>query len=386
MPNYSLSVNFAGLKLKNPLIVTASDITRNVWQLEEAEKYGASAVILKAISIDPKALVSKTRFHIDKNSIFGFAGSKRLNCDEAERLIKNAKKTVKIPIGVNIIYSKPEDLDHYLAIAKRMQEAGTDFIEINFFPSTMRKPEGVNIPQLIYEGVKAVKQIAKVPIIAKLTPEGVDVAQAALAMEKGGADAIHAIDAVSGSPEIDIYDKGRLLAKGTKNCVLWLSGEYIRPVAQATVIKVAKTVKIPVLGTGGITNWRHVIEMIMFGATATGLCTVLMIYGFEVLKDIEEKIGKFMEDTGFTRLEDFRGIALNNILNYSTDVELLPVSAKVNRDLCNGCGLCVKPAHCGVDHRAMRIVNGKAEVETEQCLGCGVCSYLCPTKAISMVL
>lgn len=385
MSNSSLSVNFAGLELRNPLIVTASDVTRNVWQLEEAEKCGASAVILKAISIDPKALKSRTRFHFDKDSVFGFAGSKRLNCDEAERLIKNAKKTVKIPIGVNIIYSRPDDLDHYLDIARRMQEAGTDFIEMNFFPSTMRRPEGVDIPQLIYEGVKAVKQVATVPIMTKLTPEGVDVAQAALAMEKGGADAIHAIDAVSGSPEIDIYDKGKLLTKGTKNSVLWLSGEYIRPVAQAAVIKVAKTVKIPVLGTGGITNWRHAVEMIMFGATATGLCTVLMIHGFEVLRDIEKKMGKFMEDTGFNGLEDFRGMALKNILSYSTDVELLPVSAKVSRDLCNGCGLCVKPAHCGVDHRAMRIVNGKAEVETEQCLGCGSCSYLCPTKAISMV-
>lgn len=385
MPNYSLSVNFAGLKLRNPLIVTASDVTRNVWQLEEAEKCGASAVILKAISIDPKALKSKTRFHFNHETIFGFAGSKRLNCDEAERLIKNAKKTVNIPLGVNIIYSKPDDLDRYLTIVRRMQEAGADFIEINFFPSTMRKPEGVDILKSIYEGVKAVKQIATVPIITKLTPEGVEVAQAALAMEKGGADAIHAIDAVSGAPQIDIYNKGKLLAKGTKNCVLWLSGEYLRPIAQASVIKVAKTVKIPVLGTGGITHWRHVIEMIMFGATATGLCTVLMIHGFKVLKDIEKKMGKFMEDTGFNGLEDLRGIALKNILSYSTDVKLLPVSAKVNKDLCNGCGLCIKPAHCGVDYRAIRIVNGKAEVETKQCLGCGTCSYLCPTKAISMV-
>jgi Pyruvate/2-oxoacid:ferredoxin oxidoreductase delta subunit len=92
-----------------------------------------------------------------------------------------------------------------------------------------------------------------------------------------------------------------------------------------------------------------------------------------------------MEETGFNRLEDFRGIALKNILSYSTDVELQPVSARVNRDLCNGCGLCLKPAHCGVDRRAVRMIDGKAEVETEQCLGCGSCSYLCSTQAISMV-
>jgi dihydroorotate dehydrogenase len=251
MSPVDLSVNFAGLELRNPLVVTSSDASRNLWQLKEAEKCGASAVIIKAISTDPIALKSVTRFYVDKNSVFGFGGSKRLSYDAAEKLIKSAKKIINIPIGVNIIYSRPENLDLYIKIAEKMQEAGCDFIEINFFPSTMKTPEDRNIPQLIYEGIKAIKQIANVPVMAKLTPEGVNVVQAALAIERGGADAIHAIDAVGGAPKIDIYNKGRLLMEGAKNCVLWLSGEYIRPIAQANVIKIAKAVRIPVLGTGG---------------------------------------------------------------------------------------------------------------------------------------
>ncbi len=385
MSSNNLSVNFAGLELRNPLVVTASDASRTVRQLQDAEKCGASAVIIKAISIDPIALKSRPRFYVDKDSVFGFGGSKRLSTNEAEKLIKDAKKTVKIPIGVNIIYSRPEHLDLYIGIAQKMQEAGADFIEINFFPATMKAPEGGNIPQLIYEGVKAVKRIAHVPVMAKLSPEGIDVVQAALAMEKGGADAIHAIDAVSGSPVIDIYNEGKLLMEGTKSSVLWLSGEYLRPVAQANVIKVARTVKIPVLGTGGIMNWKHAVEMIMFGATAAGLCTNLMIHGFEVLSEIEKKIGEFVDNMGFNQIDNFKGLALKNMRSVSTEVEVIPVLSNVNKDVCNGCGLCVKPAHCGLERRAIRIVDGKAEVEKEQCLGCGTCSYICPTKAIHMV-
>jgi dihydropyrimidine dehydrogenase (NAD+) subunit PreA len=385
MSSNNLSINFAGLELRNPLIVAASDASRTVWQLREAEKCGASAVIIKAISLDPVALKSKPRFYVDKNSVFGFGGSKRLSSDEGEKLIKNAKATVKIPIGVNIIYSRPEDLELYIGIAKRMQAAGADFIELNFFPKTIRTPEAGNIPDLIYEGVKAVKQIADVPVITKLTPEGVDVVQAALAMQRGGADAIHAIDAISGSPMIDIYNHGKLLMKGTNNGVSWLSGEYLRPIAQANVIKIAKAVKIPVLGTGGIMNWKHVVEMLMFGATATGLCTNLMIHGFEVLSEIERKTREFMDSAGFDKIEDFRGLALKNIRSFSTEVEIIPEVAAVDKTVCNGCGLCVKPAHCGLEHRAIRIVEGKAEVEREQCLGCGTCFYICPTKAICMV-
>lgn len=386
MPGVDLSVNFAGLELRSPLIVTSSDASRALWQLKEAEKYGAAAVIIKAISIDPIALKSKTRIYIDKerNSIFGFGGSKRLSCDEGEKLIREAKRTINIPIGANIIYSRPENLDIYIKIAERVQEAGADFIEMNFFPSTIGVPEDEDIPKLIYEGVKAVKRVANVPVVAKLTPEGVDVVRAALAMEKGGADAIDAIDAISGAPMIDIYNRGRLLIEGVKNCVLWISGEYLRPIAQATVIKIAKAVKVPILGTGGITNWRHVIEMMMFGATATGLCTILMIRGFEVIKDIERGIKEFMETNGFNRVEDFRGLALKNIVSRSTEVELTQVVASVDKDRCNGCGLCIKPAHCGLEHRAIKIVDGKAEVEREQCLGCGACFYLCPTNAIRL--
>lgn len=385
MSSNRLSVNLAGLELRNPLVVTASDASRTVLQLKEAEKCGAAAVIIKAISIDPIALKSLPRFYVAKNSVFGFGGSKRLSTDDAEKLIKDAKKTVKIPIGVNIIYSRPEDLDIYLSIARKMQAAGADFLEINFFPSTMRTPEGGNIPDLIYEGVKAVKQIADVPIMTKLTTEGVDVVQAALAMEKGGADAIHAIDAVSGSPMIDIYNEGKLLMQGTKNGVLWLSGEYLRPIAQATVIKIARAVKIPVLGTGGITDWKHVVEMIMFGATATGICTYLMIHGFEALSEIEKKVGEFMDTAGFNRIEDFKGLALKNMRSFSTQVDIVPVVAEIDEDLCNGCGLCLKPAHCGWDRRAVRMVEGKAAVEREQCSGCATCFYICPTNAISMV-
>jgi dihydropyrimidine dehydrogenase (NAD+) subunit PreA len=385
MSSADLSVDFAGLTLRNPLIVTASDATRNVWQLEEAEKRGAAAVIVKAISIDPIALQSRPRFYIAKGSVFGFGGSKRLTTTEAETLVIQAKKSVRIPIGVNIIYSGPQNLDIYISIAQRMQEAGADFIEINFFPSTMKPPENGSIPDLMYEGLRAIKEISRVPVMAKLTAEGVDVVHAALAMERGGADAIHAIDAISGAPMIDIHNEGKLLMQGANACALWLSGDYLRPIAQASVVKIARAVKTPILGTGGVMDWTHVVEMIMFGASATGLCTNVMINGFEVLTEIEKKLITFMDYAGFRRIQDFKGLALANMRSFSTQVEILPVVAEVDEDACNGCGLCVKPAHCGLQRRAMSMKEGKAEVEREQCLGCGTCCYICPMHAISMV-
>jgi dihydropyrimidine dehydrogenase (NAD+) subunit PreA len=175
-----------------------------------------------------------------------------------------------------------------------------------------------------------------------------------------------------------------VVVPGAENYVFFLSGEYLRPLAQAYVARIAQAVKVPIIGTGGVMSWRHVVEFIMFGASAVGLCTILMIEGFGILQEIEKKLEEFMSSQGYTHIEDFKGIALKYVKSSLPEVKIYDVFAKVNEELCNGCGLCTRPAHCGREHRAIKIVEKKAVVEKEQCLGCGTCYILCPVGAITM--
>jgi dihydroorotate dehydrogenase/NAD-dependent dihydropyrimidine dehydrogenase PreA subunit len=401
-----LSLNFAGLELKNPLVVASSETTRDIRQIKQAEECGASAVITKAmLPPDSIGLRWLSRFFVDveTGTVCGIGGGKMLSYDQAIELIKTAKKETKIKIGANIPFHGLEELERCADVAKRAVNAGADFIELNFSPQVsghlgtylrLEEWEALqgketdilgaitrDLPKSLMEAVKTTKQAVNVPVIAKLCPEGVDVISMAKAMESGGADAIDAINAGGGAIKIDIFDGGRLIMPAAKSATLATVGAPLKTYAQGIVARISNAVKIPVMGTGGLMNWRDVVEMIMFGATTVSFCTLLLIHGFEAITEIEKGMREFMEQQGYSRLEDFRGLALEYVAPSGPACELIPSVARINEQECTGCGICLKPAHC----LAISMDSGRAVVNEKECLGCGTCSLLCPVHAISMV-
>ncbi len=133
-------------------------------------------------------------------------------------------------------------------------------------------------------------------------------------------------------------------------------------------------------------NWRHVVEAIMLGATATSICTAFMLRGFEIIKDMEKGLRKFMAEQGYNSLEQFRGVFVEKCALTLSDIKVLDAVAKVDPEICTGCGLCTKPAHCGLDRRAITLVDKKAVVEEAQCVGCETCDSICPVNAITMIV
>jgi dihydroorotate dehydrogenase/NAD-dependent dihydropyrimidine dehydrogenase PreA subunit len=279
--------------------------------------------------------------------------------------------------------------------------AGADFVEINYSPQTpvhlqamvkadewenkqqigLRRAEfTMKLPQWAEEGTKIIKQAVGVPVITKICPRGVEVGEIALAMERGGADAIDIMNGGGGSPRIDIFEGGKLIMPAARTCCETTLGSAIREIANGWAIQVAKTVDIPILGTGGMINWEHVVERIMFGATATSFCTLLMIHGFKALIEIDKGLRGFMEKYNYNRIEDFRGLGLKCIAPSLPLCDVIPSVAKIDIEKCTGCGVCLEPAHC----LATYMENGVAVVNAEECLGCGTCFLFCPVGAISM--
>jgi dihydropyrimidine dehydrogenase (NAD+) subunit PreA len=401
-----LLVNFAGIELKNPLVVASSDNVRDIRQVKKAEEHGASAIILKAIlPPDSIELQSVLRVFVDAKgqTIYGTAGASRLSYSQGVELVKAAKKETRIRIGVNIPFLRFEDRELIADAAKSVADAGADFIEINFKPQVstylrmMEKvkeiktgtwkefePVGEHMRDLlmqISEGTRMIKQTVDIPVITKLIPDGVDVLPQALAAEKAGADAIDAIGSLSGAYKVDIYDGGKTKIPGARTAVFQLSGAMMKPYSQNAVARISKALGIPVMGTGGLMTWTDVIEMIMFGATTVSFCALLMIDGFEALTKIEKRLRKYMEQQGYNRIDDFRGAALKYVAPSMVACEVIPCVAKIDKDKCTGCGKCIKPAHC----LAISMENEKAVVNEAECLGCGTCFLLCPMKAVSMI-
>jgi len=401
-----LSVNFAGLELKNPLVVASSDCVCDLAQIRRAEACGASAVILKAV-FPPRslALQSKLRIFIDpkERALHGGAGARRLSHEEGIELMKAAKKETGIRIGANIPFFKPEDADFAGKLATSMADAGADFIEVNMTPQLpthvgimqtadefKAEPQAEwkragkllsEMPSMTFEATRIIKQAVDIPVVTKVTPEGVDVVAVAMAVASAGGDGIDAIDSMGGAFKVDIFDGGKPKIPGARNSVLRVSGAPMKPYAQGIVARIAKAVRIPVMGTGGLMNWTDVVEMIMFGATTVSFCALLMIRGFEALVRIEKKLRIFMEEEDYKHVDDYRGLALKYVAPSTLDCDVIPCVARIDKEQCTGCRICLRPAHC----LAITMENEVAVVNEAECLGCGTCSLLCPANAIAMI-
>jgi dihydroorotate dehydrogenase/Pyruvate/2-oxoacid:ferredoxin oxidoreductase delta subunit len=407
-----LGVNLADLELKNPIVVAAGDIGCRLGQIKEAERYGAAAFITKGCIPRPGApgLTRKARFRVNykKGAFRAMAGSRRQTLEQAEKLISDAKKQCRIPIGANIFFMLPseEEKDSVTNAARRLCECGADFIELDttgnlpvHFGETEETAktgefflEEVAIKYIgfVHETIRSIKAAVDVPVIAKVAYENLNVPVLLQAMEKAAVDIIDIGNAGMGvMPQIiDIYNPEKIkgdLVSANKNACLILAGDPLRAISQAYLIRGAKQLQTPILGCGGIMNWRHVVEALMCGATAAAICTAFMIKGFEIIREMELGLSKFMEEQGYGSIDEFRGAFLNKVALTFSEIHVDDVVAGVAAEKCTGCGLCEKPAHCGLERRAIHLADGIATVDESQCIGCETCASICPVDAITMV-
>jgi dihydroorotate dehydrogenase/Pyruvate/2-oxoacid:ferredoxin oxidoreductase delta subunit len=402
----NLKVNIGGLELKNPFILASSDNTRDIKQIKCAEENGASAVVLKAmLPSGSDELNSMLRVYVDakEKTVYGTAGANRLTYDEGVELVRSAKKETGIKIGINIPLFVLDDYSIILNGIKRLADAGADFVELNYKPMLIRRPaitrisgeRSFNVQEeekeyeeyihdlLTYVSTttRIVRNTVAIPIMAKLAPDGVDEVALSMAAERGGADVIDVTGSLGGAYNIDIYNNGFPRIPYAVKSFFQINGAALKPFSQAMVARIAKTMDIPIIGTGGLTSWTDAVEMIMFGAHAVSFCALLMIKGFEALKEIDTGLREFMKQQGYESLDDFRGVALQHMSSSMGTCEFKPGIAKIDKEKCTGCGLCLKPAHC----LATYMRDGKAAIIENECLGCGTCILICPAQAVTLV-
>ena len=152
-----------------------------------------------------------------------------------------------------------------------------------------------------FEITKAVKAVAKQPIIMKLSPNVTDIAEMARAVEAGGADVISLINTLTGM-KIDINRRTFAVANRTGG----LSGPAIKPVAVRMVYQAANAVSVPVIGMGGIASAEDALEFIMAGATAVSVGTA-NFYNPMATMEIVDGIAGFMEKNHVNDIKELIG-------------------------------------------------------------------------------
>jgi len=301
-----LNVKLAGLKLRNPTILASGFLGVSGKLLKKVAEAGAGAVTTKSIGKEPrKGNPNPTVLEFD-SWMMNAVGLSNPGYEKFKEEIKIAKQG-QVPVIASIFAGNPED---FAFLAKEMEDAKTDAIELNISCPNLAPGEflGQSIgknPDLSYDVVKAVKKVVKIPVITKLTPNVNDIKIIAEAVERAGTDIISAINTVGPGMIIDVETTKPVLA----NKFGGLSGPAIHPIAVKCVYDIYETVKVPIIGIGGVSHGKDAIEMMMAGASAVGIGTVIYYRGIDVFKKVCDEMTEFLESHGYSSLEEIRGLA-----------------------------------------------------------------------------
>jgi dihydroorotate dehydrogenase (NAD+) catalytic subunit len=296
-----LSTTLLGIKFENPLILASGINDKVPEQWIRAHEEGAGGVVTKSIGIEPrKGYDNPTIVELP----YGLINAMGLPNPGWKGFLEMVEGyTFDFPLIVSIFGGTPEE---FAFLAGKLGDVANAF-ELNL-SCPHAKGYGMEIgqkPENVYEVVKTVKDATDKPVIAKLTPNIDDIMKLGLAAEKAGADAVSAINTLK-AIAIDIYARKPILS----NRVGGYSGPGVKPVALRAVYDLARTLDIPVIGIGGITTWKDAVEFLLAGASALQIGTAVSLRGWNVFREINEGIEKYLEEEGFSSVEEIVGLAL----------------------------------------------------------------------------
>lgn len=295
------TVDIAGVTWKNPVTVASGTFGSGAEYSELVDLNRLGAVTTKGVANVPWPGNPTPRIAETYGGMINAVGLQNPGIDLfAKRDIPFLKKYDTRMI-VNVCGKSEAD---YVEVVERLAEEPVDMLEINVSCPNVKEGGiafGQN-PEALYGITKAVKAVAKQPIIMKLSPNVTDVTEMAKAAEAAGADALSLINTITGM-KIDIHRRTFAVANKTGG----LSGPAIKPVAVRMVYQVAHAVQIPIIGMGGIMTGEDAIEFIMAGATAVSVGTATFHDPMASVK-VVEGIEAYMKQYGVEDINELRGI------------------------------------------------------------------------------
>ncbi len=300
MTNPNIKVNIAEVELKNPVMTASGTFGsgREYGEYVDLNKLGA--VVVKGVAKEPWDGNPTPRIAETYGGMLNSVGLQNPGVDEFIEKDIPFLRQFDTKIIVNIAGKSIED---YCEVAKKLIKADIDLIELNISCPNV-KAGGVNFgtdPAMVEEVTKAVKKVAKQPLIVKLTPNVTDIVAIAKAAVRGGADALSLINTLLGMA-IDIHKRKPILA----NTVGGLSGPAIKPVALRMVYQVANAVDVPIIGMGGIANGEDAVEFILAGASAVAVGTANFNNPTATI-DVIDEVKEYMDKYNVENLDDIRG-------------------------------------------------------------------------------
>lgn len=301
-----MKTDFLGVTFSSPLILP-SGIFTTLNDFQNFEKNGGGGVVTKSYTLHPRQGNPQPVVARFSSGFINSVGLRNGGIKIALDDIKKFQSQLSIPVIVSIFDTK---VDNFLQMVDLLLPLKPEFIELNLSCPNVEDEFGKSLgnrADSAYQVTLAVKKKVgkKIKIIAKLTPNVPNIKEIAKAVEEGGADAISAINTVGPGMLIDINTYRPLI--GAK--MGGVSGPAVFPIALRCLYEIYQTVKIPLIGMGGVTRFEDAVAMFLVGAKLIGVGSALYLKGWRVLLEIKKGIENYLEEKGFSSVDEIVGLA-----------------------------------------------------------------------------
>lgn len=302
IPN--LNIELCGIKLSNPTILPSGFLGTSKSLLKRVADNGAGAATIKSVSYEAREGHKNPTVIPFEAGMLNAVGYSNPGADETTREFTNLKE-VSIPVIASIIGTEADD---FVRVVDKL--SANEFAAIELPLSCPHTPgfgllAGQGTPESTVKIVSAVRKASKLPVFVKLSPNIPEIGNLAKAAEDAGASAITAVNTLGPGMIINIDARSPVLSYKVGG----VSGQALRPIAVRCVYDIFKAVKIPIIGTGGISTGSHAIEMVMAGATAIGVGTGIYERGLDIFQKICGEMATWMAENNFNRIDEMIGIA-----------------------------------------------------------------------------
>lgn len=299
-----LSINYMGLKLKNPLIAGSSNLALNMNNVKAMEDAGIGAIVYKSlfeeqVNFESADFDESMRAYNDRHAEMSKMYPEMEHAGPKDFLLqlKRLKENTTVPIiaSINAVYKET-----WVEYAKLVEETGVDALEINLFKSPKKwDVSGEDIEKEKLDIIKAVKKAVKIPVAVKLGPSYSNLLHFVSEVDKLGVEGLVLFNKLF-EPEIDINDEKPLFPFNLSH-----KGDHRLALRYAGLLH--GNVKADVCSSSGIFDGEDVIKMLLAGADAVQVVSTLYKNKIEYISTILDTINKWMDSKGYASIDDFKG-------------------------------------------------------------------------------
>lgn len=303
----NLETEYLGLKLKNPLVPSASPLSSEVDSVKEMEDAGAAAVVMYSLFEEQINRENEALDHVLTTSGESYAEAlsyfpdpgvyHNLHAEDYLAHIQKLKDAVDIPVIASL---NGVSKGGWMSYAEKMQQAGADALELNiYYIAADPSMTADQVEQQYIDDLKTVKQNIDIPVAVKLAPYFSSFANLAVRLEKAGADGLVLFNRFY-QPDIDLES---LDVKPS----LELSSSFEKRLPLRWIAMLRPHLKASLAATTGIHTAEDVIKMMLAGADVAMMASVLLKEGIDTLENILSGITEFMEEKEYESIEEMKG-------------------------------------------------------------------------------